>query len=263
MAPKVVEVARDIDLGSPDLRLPRTPKDPDSLVALSDTWGLGGSVTRLVETLTDLGIPAAEAHAYAEGIRRGGALVIVKPSDEWTERGIEIMNRRQAVDIDERIPHWRQEGWTGMATRAGSSPAAAAPEANVRPEARPEQPRTGSRVGDEEVTIPVVAEELAVGKREGRPGTPVTVVSHSRMALWRDSLQAAGMFADALYAETAALPITPNGVTLVIDSDAHWPRTLPNMRFGVATARRAWLTAAQVANTRPWTELDKLRKRSR
>ena len=52
--PKVVEVARDIDLGSPDLRLPRTPKDPDALVALSDKWGLGGSVTRLVETLTDL-----------------------------------------------------------------------------------------------------------------------------------------------------------------------------------------------------------------
>jgi DNA polymerase (family 10) len=53
------------------------------------------------------------------------------------------------------------------------------------------------------------------------------------------------------------------GVTLVIDSDAHWPRTLGNMRYGVATARRAWLTAAQVANTRPWAELDKLRKRGR
>jgi DNA polymerase (family 10) len=51
------------------------------------------------------------------------------------------------------------------------------------------------------------------------------------------------------------------GVMLVIDSDAHWPRILPNMRFGVATARRAWVTAAQVANTRPWAELDKLRKR--
>src|SRR5918994_7710749 len=53
------------------------------------------------------------------------------------------------------------------------------------------------------------------------------------------------------------------GVTLVIDYDAHWPRTLANMRYGVATARRAWLTAEQVANTRPWAELDKLRKRSR
>jgi DNA polymerase (family 10) len=53
------------------------------------------------------------------------------------------------------------------------------------------------------------------------------------------------------------------GVTLVIDSDAHWPRTLPNMRFGVATARRAWVTAAHVANTRPWPEVAKLRKRGR
>ena len=40
---------------------------------------------------------------------------------------------------------------------------------------------------------------------------------------------------------------------LVIDSDAHWPRTLKNMRYGVATARRAWITSA-VANTRPWPE---------
>jgi DNA polymerase (family 10) len=51
------------------------------------------------------------------------------------------------------------------------------------------------------------------------------------------------------------------GVMLVIDSDGHWPRTLPNMRYGVATARRGWVTAAQVANTRPWAEVDSLRKR--
>ena len=42
----------------------------------------------------------------------------------------------------------------------------------------------------------------------------------------------------------------------MIDSDAHGRRTLANMRYGVATARRAWLTAEQVANTRPVAELD-------
>jgi len=52
------------------------------------------------------------------------------------------------------------------------------------------------------------------------------------------------------------------GAMLVIDSDGHWPLTLPNMRFGVATARRAWLTPDDVANTRPWAELAKLRKRA-
>jgi DNA polymerase (family 10) len=52
------------------------------------------------------------------------------------------------------------------------------------------------------------------------------------------------------------------GATLVIDSDAHGCETLRNVIYGVATARRAWLTAADVANTRTWAELDALRKRS-
>jgi DNA polymerase (family X) len=50
------------------------------------------------------------------------------------------------------------------------------------------------------------------------------------------------------------------GVTLVIDSDAHRTRTLANMRWGIATARRAWLTREQVANTRPWAELARPRR---
>jgi DNA polymerase (family 10) len=45
------------------------------------------------------------------------------------------------------------------------------------------------------------------------------------------------------------------GVAILIDSDAHRVETLKNMRWGIATARRAWLTREQVANTRPWAEL--------
>ena len=53
------------------------------------------------------------------------------------------------------------------------------------------------------------------------------------------------------------------GARLVIDSDAHRVRTLQNMRWGVATARRGWVTREDVANTRPWAELQALRKQSR
>jgi DNA polymerase (family 10) len=53
------------------------------------------------------------------------------------------------------------------------------------------------------------------------------------------------------------------GVPIVIDSDAHGADTLEKIRFGIATARRGWLGAGQVANTRPWAELDRLRKRGR
>jgi DNA polymerase (family X) len=53
------------------------------------------------------------------------------------------------------------------------------------------------------------------------------------------------------------------GAMILIDSDAHRIATLANMRWGVATARRAWLTKEQVANTRPWSEFTKLRKQQR
>jgi DNA polymerase (family X) len=53
------------------------------------------------------------------------------------------------------------------------------------------------------------------------------------------------------------------GVRLLIDSDAHRTTTLANMRWGIATARRAWLTKEDVANTRPWAELGKRAGRKR
>ncbi len=51
------------------------------------------------------------------------------------------------------------------------------------------------------------------------------------------------------------------GVTIVLNTDAHGIETLNNMGYAVATARRAWLTADQVANTKGWAEFKKLRKR--
>jgi DNA polymerase (family X) len=52
------------------------------------------------------------------------------------------------------------------------------------------------------------------------------------------------------------------GVMIVIDSDAHRVATLENMRWGVATARRGWLTANDVANTRTLAELRALAKQA-
>ncbi len=53
------------------------------------------------------------------------------------------------------------------------------------------------------------------------------------------------------------------GVRIVINSDAHRTQTLENMRWGVLTARRAWLRSEDVVNTRPWPALQRLRKQSR
>jgi DNA polymerase (family 10) len=51
------------------------------------------------------------------------------------------------------------------------------------------------------------------------------------------------------------------GARIVLNTDAHGIDTLDNMQYAVATARRAWLTRADVANTRGWTEFKKLLKR--
>jgi DNA polymerase (family 10) len=48
------------------------------------------------------------------------------------------------------------------------------------------------------------------------------------------------------------------GVTIVVNTDAHGVDTLGNMAYGIATARRAWLTKADVANTRGWAQFKKL-----
>jgi 5'-3' exonuclease len=54
VAPTVVAVARDLDLGAPDLTLPLTPRDPERLIALSREWNLESPIARFVETLTAL-----------------------------------------------------------------------------------------------------------------------------------------------------------------------------------------------------------------
>jgi len=64
---------------------------------------------------------------------------------------------------------------------------------------------------------------------------------------------------DDIHARAAAAA----GVRLLIDSDAHRTATLANTRWGVLTARRAWLSAGDVANTLPWERFAPLRKRAR
>jgi DNA polymerase (family X) len=51
------------------------------------------------------------------------------------------------------------------------------------------------------------------------------------------------------------------GLKLVLDSDAHEVRSQAYVELAVAQARRGWLTKADVANTRTWKQLEKLRRK--
>ena len=51
VAPAVSRVVRDLPLGDVDDALPRAPRDPERLVALSDRWGLDSPLERLLQAL--------------------------------------------------------------------------------------------------------------------------------------------------------------------------------------------------------------------
>jgi len=74
--------------------------------------GLGAAAGGLVGALVGAGIPEDDANVYAEGIRRGGALVTVQAnSDSEADRAADILDRYNVVDIDERGTSYRSSGW--------------------------------------------------------------------------------------------------------------------------------------------------------
>jgi len=77
--------------------------------------GIGAAAGGLVGALVGAGIPEQEANIYAEGIRRGGALISVQVgTDDEANRAADIMDRHNVVDIDERGTEYRSSGWSGF-----------------------------------------------------------------------------------------------------------------------------------------------------
>jgi DNA polymerase (family 10) len=63
--------------------------------------------------------------------------------------------------------------------------------------------------------------------------------------------------------ESHARAASEAGVMVLVDSDAHSARNFDLLQYGIATARRAWLTPEKVANTRSWEDFAPLRKRAK
>jgi DNA polymerase (family X) len=61
--------------------------------------------------------------------------------------------------------------------------------------------------------------------------------------------------------DTHAHAAAEAGVGVVVSTDAHRVHELGYLELGVAQARRGWLTAEQVVNTRPWRDVQRMRRR--
>jgi uncharacterized protein (TIGR02271 family) len=121
----------------------------------------GGVAGGLLGALVDMGVPEEEAGYYAEGVRRGGALLTVEADDQNVDRVSGILRRYNPVDINQRAATWRQQGWTGY--DASAKPYTA--KQTVKERDQMQKLNTGG-----EVRMPVVEEEIAVGKRQVEGG---------------------------------------------------------------------------------------------
>ena len=109
-------------------------------------------------------LPDEDRHTYEEGVRRGGFLLTADVGEEHVEEAVRVLEEADTVDIDERSNKWRESGWdyapATAASTYGSEPAVGGLDYTGASAA------TGlTGTGDEQV-IPVVEEQLVVGKRE-------------------------------------------------------------------------------------------------
>lgn len=102
---------------------------------------VGAALGGLAGGLTEMGVPEEEARFYAEGVRRGGTLVVVNAAGDHDFTAADIMRRNGAVDIDQR----RVE-WNGQPEHVQPSRPPAEREPAIASAATLERPATPSRV---------------------------------------------------------------------------------------------------------------------
>ncbi|MGI6246566.1 MAG: general stress protein [Pseudochelatococcus sp.] len=72
----------------------------------------GGVAGGLIGALTESGIPEGEAEFYAEGVRRGGTIVVARVNEAHVDAATVILSQSNAVDPQARRRAFEGEGWT-------------------------------------------------------------------------------------------------------------------------------------------------------
>ncbi|RYF24202.1 MAG: DUF2382 domain-containing protein [Oxalobacteraceae bacterium] len=101
-------------------------------------------------------VPDEDRHTYEEGVRRGGFLLTADVNDDNIDAAVRVLEESDSIDVDDRAQQWKSSGWDHTpAAAVGAGVGAAAYGSD----------RTGTDVEGEQ-SIPIVEEQLVVGKRE-------------------------------------------------------------------------------------------------
>ena len=94
-------------------------------------------------------LPDDDRHAYEEGVRRGGFLLTADVGEEHVDAAVKALEESDSIDLDDRSQQWKSSGWDHAPEAAMGAGAATS---------------LGSDGGEQ--SIPIVEEQLIVGKRE-------------------------------------------------------------------------------------------------
>ncbi len=90
-----------------------------TLTGMAAGAATGAAAGGIVGALTDNGIDEDEAHVYAESIRRGGSMVLVK-TDELRRAVVEtVLDRHASVTLADRRSKYQDEGWDSFDEKRG------------------------------------------------------------------------------------------------------------------------------------------------
>ena len=146
----------------------------------SSSEGNGGFWASLKEAF----LPDEDRHAYGEGISRGGFMLCAQVDEDRADEAIQILDESDSVDFDQRQQEWRSDGWSGYNSEAGAGAFGTGSTSGDQFGADSTTgfgTTTGTSAGMtgagsfgsqernqtvSEENIPIVEEELRIGKRE-------------------------------------------------------------------------------------------------
>lgn len=119
---------------------------------------VGDKISNFFDSVFGTDINDDERGIYAESVRRGSVLVTVHADDQMSARATEILNQNGAINFEQRSAQYRAAGYKSYDAKA--------------PLYTAEQTQTESKTfADQgEIAIPIIEEQLTVGKRVVQSG---------------------------------------------------------------------------------------------
>jgi len=141
----------------------------------------GGSDSDISDMVTGAGVPSSDAQLYVQGVRQGSTLVVAQTDDNYVNDVVDIMNRHNIVDIESRRSMYGS-GDTTMTSSADVTRGTLSTSDTSYVDTTPAPTmNTGMSTGTtgmstntvntgDEIAVPIVEEQLRVGKREVETG---------------------------------------------------------------------------------------------